>query len=160
MRLVALILLAAGFVTGARAEDPPRPKAPDLPKLSPEAEKALATLQGDWKVVQITLDGKDMEPDAGEEVVVTFKGRKIIFSSDGKPIQEAVVVALDPSTKPPCIDVSKSASDTRVEEAVYKIDGDTLLYHSYKGKDKNRPTGFDTSKDTATMLLKAQRIKK
>lgn len=133
---------------------------PDLPKLSPAAAKALDALQGDWKVVELTLNGMTVEPDVADEFVLTFKGRKFIFSVNGTPNQDGDVYALDPSTNPACIDFSRKIEKTRVEEGVYKIDGDTLLYHSYKGKDKNRPAGFDVPKDETSMLVKAKRIKK
>ncbi len=136
---------------------------PEPPKFTEAAQKELKKLEGKWKLVEVTVNGTTMKADTDdEEGVFEFKGTRIQVTINGKAFQEAEVVALDPTTRPMCIDwrpVDPKKAD-RAEEGIYKLDGDTLRIRTYKGKDKNRPVNFDPPKEgDKTELLTLQRVK-
>jgi uncharacterized protein (TIGR03067 family) len=132
--------------------------AADPPKLSEAAQKELKKLEGKWKVQKMATAG--MEHTLGPndpELVMELKDGKWIFTG----VEKAVVVALDPTADPKCIDL-KSVEKGRngaVDEAIYKLDGDTLSVCLYQGKGKQRPTSFDAPKERDTVLVVMKRFK-
>ena len=131
---------------------------PKKAELDAAARKELKALEGDWVVQRIeTKDGKQ-EPGDGEQISLTIKGAKWTFGT----IQSGEVVALDPSTSPKLLDfksVRKGRPDA-VNEAIYKVDGDTLIISIYQGKDKKRPTSLDKPTEGDTVLWTLKRSKK
>src|SRR5262245_40517283 len=72
--LRAVITLAIGVVVVAPVQaDPPK-------ELSAAAKRQLKALEGKWRVVRFLHPGRETAPEAGEEVVVEFKGRSIDFA--------------------------------------------------------------------------------
>ena len=72
------------------------------------------------------------------------------------------MVALDPKTKPACIDfktIPRAKREAQTYEAIFKLEGDMLYYVVYNGKDKNRPTTFDPPSDSDTQLVILKRSK-
>jgi uncharacterized protein (TIGR03067 family) len=139
----ALVLLFGAVVS---AED----KKAD--PLSKEAKKELQKLQGKWVLKRIECAGKKSEaedPDA--KLVLEFTGRKWIF--DGQEKEE--IIALDPTTSPKCMDLKSVEKERKgqVEEAIYKIDGDTLTICWYQGKGKQRPTRFEAPAEQPDTIL-------
>ncbi len=122
------------------------------------ALKELKALEGDWVVQRIeTKDGKQ-EPGDGEQISLTIEGTKWTFGT----FQSGEVVALDPSANPKLLDlksVRKGREDT-INEAIYKVDGDTLIICIYQGKDKKRPTSLDKPTEGDTVLWTLKRSKK
>ena len=134
---------------------------PEAPKLPEAALKELKKLEGKWDLVQIDRDGKSVTLKQGE-ATITIKGTKWSVIVDGKVFQEVEVVALDPKTKPACIDfktIPLPKREAQTYEAIFKLEGDMLYYVVYNGKDKNRPTSFDPPSDTDTQLVILKRIK-
>jgi uncharacterized protein (TIGR03067 family) len=126
--------------------------------LGEAARKELKALEGEWVVQRIeTKDGKQ-EPGDGEQISLIIKGAKWTFGT----LEEGEVVALDPSANPKLLDfksVRKGRAD-KVNEAIYKVDGDTLIICIYQGKDKKRPTSFDKPTEGDTVLWTLKRPKK
>jgi hypothetical protein len=48
----------------------------------------------------------------------------------------------------------------QVDEAVYKVEGETLTICLYQGMGKRRPTSFETPKDSDTILVVFKRVRK
>jgi uncharacterized protein (TIGR03067 family) len=146
--LTAIVLLTPG-------DDP-------QPKLSPEAQKELKKLEGKWKVQKMA--GKGMEIELGKndpELIGEFKGTKWIFGTVEKGVEKAEIISIDTKTDPKCMDLKtleKPRGDA-IDEAIYKLDGDTLTICLYQGKGKQRPTGFDIPKDEGTVLVVLKRVK-
>lgn len=134
----------------------------DPPKLTDAAKKELKKFEGSWEVVRIETGGNVQKPEKGE-AIVTFAGAKLKVTVGEKVQQQAEVVALDPTTSPMCFDLKNIPANAKREglvyEAVFKIEGDMLHYCVYNGKDKKRPTGFDTPKDADTQLFVLKRVK-
>src|SRR5262245_42165810 len=110
----------------------------DPPKLSEAAEKELKKLEGKWKAVKAVANGNEETPMMdGADVVIEFKGRKLLLND--KEVLE--VAALDPSTDPKILDLKALVDmgglrkDT-VLEAIYKLDGDTLMLALHMGEAK------------------------
>jgi uncharacterized protein (TIGR03067 family) len=120
-------------------------------------QKELQSLQGEWVVQRIETKDGTHEPGDGQRMTLTIKGTKWKFGT----VQEGEVVALDPSTNPKLLDfksVRQGREDT-VNEAVYKMDGDTLVISIYQGKDKKRPTSLDKPTEASTVLWTLKKSK-
>ena len=146
--MISLVATMVFFASGADPE----------PKLSAEAQKELQKLEGKWKVQKLASAGQELTPGPQDrEVIGEFKGGKWIFMGQDK----GVVVALDLTTKPRCMDLKsleKGRGDA-VDEAIYEIDGETLKICFYQGKGKQRPTSFDVPKEKNTILAVLKRVK-
>ncbi len=146
--MISLVATMVFFASGADQE----------PKLSAEAQKELQKLEGKWKVQKLASAGQELTPGPQDrEVIGEFKGGKWIFMGQDK----GVVVALDLTTKPRCMDLKsleKGRGDA-VDEAIYEIDGETLKICFYQGRGKQRPTSFDVPKEKNTILAVLKRVK-
>ena len=98
------------------------------------------------------------EPAVGDSITLTIEGTKWAFGM----FQAGEIVALDPSTNPKLLDLKsiRKGGDDTVNEAIYKVDGDTLIICIYQGKDKKRPTSFDKPTEGETVLWTLKRPKK
>lgn len=123
------------------------------------ARKELKALEGSWVIERIEAGGKKHEPGSGEKAVLTIKGPKWSFSITK---EKGEVVALDPSCNPKLIDLKgiRMGREAIIREGIYKIDGDTLTIVFYQGKDKRRPTHFDTPSEAGTVLFVLKRVKR
>jgi uncharacterized protein (TIGR03067 family) len=151
MRVVvyAVVLL---FGAGASADDK---KAEPLTK---DAKKELEKLQGEWVMKEAGRNGKKFEAN-DKKLVLEIKGAKWTFT--GK--EKGEFIALDSTTDPKCFDLKSLEEGTKgqVHEGIYKIDGDTLTFCIHEGKEKQRPTRFETTAEQpATILAVFQRVKK
>jgi uncharacterized protein (TIGR03067 family) len=133
--------------------------AADAPKLSEAAQKELKKLEGKWKLQKAATAGMEQAFGPGDpDLVMEMKpDGKWIFTG----VDKAVVVALDPAANPKCMDLKsvEKGRDGAVDEAIYKIDGDTLTVCLYQGKGKQRPTTFDPPKERDTILVVFKRVK-
>ena len=127
----------------------------------PEAsQKELKRLEGQWVVQSLEAKGRKHDvSDVEPRLIMEIKDNKWIFT--GK--EKAEIIALDPTTDPKCLDM-KSIEEGRkgqVDEAIFKLEGDTLTVCLYQGKGKQRPTKFETSPDLPdTVLAVFKRAKK
>jgi uncharacterized protein (TIGR03067 family) len=92
-----------------------------------------------------------------------FEGARLAMSSEvtGKS-ESAEVTALDPSTDPKCLDLTKRRPNRpdQVTECVYQIDGDTLrLALADPEGEKLRPAGFDKPTDPRVLVWTLKRVK-
>jgi uncharacterized protein (TIGR03067 family) len=153
--LAAFVALA--LVTPA---DPQKEKEPEF---TDAAKKDLKKLEGAWKAIKLLREGNEEESPkmGGEEVVITFKGR--MMQMNGKDF--LAITALDPSTNPKCIDYKAVVdqgpiSKGTVFEAIYKLDGDTLVLALHPEGGTNRPAKFESPKESKVMVVTFQKEKK
>jgi uncharacterized protein (TIGR03067 family) len=100
------------------------------------ARKELDRLQGQWHAKELGRRGKTVDVNDAK-MTLEIKGNKWIFTGQEK----GEIVAIDPKTDPLCLDI-KSVEEGRkgqVDEAIFKIDGDTLTICLHQGKDSNAP---------------------
>lgn len=134
---------------------------PEPPKEKPfadAAQKELDKLQGKWKAEKLATSTQEHTVPKGDpELVAEIKGRKWIFVG----VEKAEIVAIDSSTDPKSIDLKsvEKGRNATVDEAIYKLDGDTLTICLYQGEGKKRPTAFDTPKESDTILAVFKRVK-
>jgi uncharacterized protein (TIGR03067 family) len=118
--------------------------------LSNDGKKELAKLQGEWVFKQAGRNGKKVElGDA--TLVLEIKGAKWILTGQEK----GEFIAIDPTTDPKCFDL-KSVEESRkgqVDEGIFKIEGDTLTVCLHQGKERQRPTRFETSPEQPDTIL-------
>lgn len=129
-------------------------------ELSAEAKKELTKLEGKWIATKVLAEGNEETPPEDQKVI-EFKGRKFLFGD--KELFE--VAALDPSTDPKCLDLKAvmdlgELSKGTVYEAIYKIDGDTLLLAVHTQGGNHRPAKFESEKDSKVVLVTFKREKK
>jgi uncharacterized protein (TIGR03067 family) len=140
--LLAGLLAAAGPVP---SKEPPE-----------AAKKELKSLEGKWRVAKFLHSDRETTPGEGDDaVVVEFKGNTIDFAGSAT----GVVVELDPTTDPKCLDFKGLYKKDTVYESVYKRDGDTLTWAIYHGQGKNRPTAFDKPTAPGLMVIVLNRVK-
>jgi uncharacterized protein (TIGR03067 family) len=146
LAIAVLSLLTVG------ADDPKKVELTDA------ARKELKSLEGEWVVQKIETKSEKHEPGDADRLVLTIKGTTWTFGT----LQEGEVVALDPSTDPKLLDLksTRKNGETAVNEAVYKVTGDTMLISIYQGKDKKRPTNLDVPTEGETVLWTLKKAKK
>jgi uncharacterized protein (TIGR03067 family) len=142
-----LLVLAAGLgISGAAADD-----AKDA------AKKELDGLQGDWKLVCATRDGKDMPQDMVKALKCTIKGDKFTVARDAKAVEEGTL-KLDTTKTPKEIDMALGEGK-QTALGIYELSGDTYkLCYAPPGKD--RPKEFGAKEGTGYTLSQWQREKK
>jgi uncharacterized protein (TIGR03067 family) len=126
--------------------------------LSGPAGKELRLLQGEWLLRRIEANGNKIErADDEAKIVMKIKGDKMLVEGEAK----VAIVAIDPSTNPKCMDLKilDKGRDGRVDEAIYKIEGDTLTICVYLGQGRQRPLNFETPKQADTILVVLKRVK-
>jgi uncharacterized protein (TIGR03067 family) len=142
MRLRLLLVLTAGLgILGVAAD---------------EAKKELDSLQGEWKLVSATRDGKDMPPERVKGFKNTVKGDRFTITSEGKTAEEGTM-KLEPGKKPKQTDLVL-AEGNRTARGIYELSGDTFkLCYAPPGKD--RPKEFSAREGTGCTLSVWQRKK-
>jgi uncharacterized protein (TIGR03067 family) len=88
---------------------------------------------------------------------VTIKGTKFTFGKYG----DGEVTALDPTLKPKIVDFKmlRKPESGATNEAIFKVEKDTLLVVVYLGEDKKRPDSFEIPKDAHTVRFTLKRAK-
>jgi uncharacterized protein (TIGR03067 family) len=152
--MMRLVVSAAALLFGAAvlADDK---KAGRLPE---GAKKELARLQGEWLAKEFGRYGRKLDV-RGEKLVLVIKDAKWIFTDREK----GEFIAIDPKADPKSFDLQSVEAGRKgeVDEAIYKLDGDTLTVCLYQGKDKRRPAKFETGPEQPdTILMVFERVKK
>src|SRR5215213_6153695 len=106
-------------------------------------------LQGDWEIVSVTFQGKEMPvPDKGG-FKLTFKGDRIT-SSQGE--QEEMTFKLDETKKPRAMQLAKGGQGGQEMKAIYQLDGDTLKIGMALQNMAVMPQSFE-DKELAILVL-------
>jgi RNA polymerase sigma factor (sigma-70 family) len=124
------------FITGAQTNQ------------EPKTDKEL--LEGVWRVVSLTVDGKELTKEEMEGAAV-----KIVFAGDTAAVYNASGVktkgtySLDSAKKPKSMDLIPPEGKT--VRMIYKLEGDTLTIA--EGGDDSRPEDF-TGRGAAVAVVK------
>ncbi|MCS6866329.1 MAG: TIGR03067 domain-containing protein [Gemmataceae bacterium] len=120
-------------------------------------QKELKALEGEWVVVAIAHEGKERELTDDEQVVITITSGKFTHPTLGS----GQVTALDPTTDPKIVDFKmlRQPESGFINEAIYKLEQDTLTVVMYLGDDKRRPASFAVPTDNQTLRFTLKRRK-
>ena len=123
------------------------PQTPDA------AKKELERLQGTWLMVGLEIDGKDVPADKIAETILTIKGDR--YSTKVKKTEHECTIRLDPSKKPPAIDMifTKPGSAPETCAGVYELKGDTLRIARGLTAAQKRPDQFMTWPGTSYFVV-------
>ena len=145
LRLV-LILIAAACTSAFRADE-----------TKDTAKKDLEALQGEWKLVSATRDGKTMPTDDVKVMKCTIKGDKFTITRDGKVVEEGAV-KLDAAKKPREIDLPLG-DGKKTALGIYELSGGKYKM-CYSPPGKERPKDFEAQEGTGRTLSVWEREKK
>src|SRR6266496_3830538 len=136
-----------------------------------EAKKDLAKIQGDWKLVSLSVEGR-LLPEVllnkvkggavglsyaikGDKFLGVIKGDKIL--ADGEKV--IWTIRLDPKKNPKAIELLHVAPDEgKTTPGIYSFEGDTLkiYFPNPNVEDQKRPTDFANNRGVMGYILKRQ----
>lgn len=116
--------------------------------LEPAIERELARLAGDWNLLSLVINGKNLDAKEG----FTVKGDTLT----SKAFTAAVKVI--PEASPPAIDIIVTSGETKgqILKGIYKIEGNFLTLCSALA-DADRPAAFKSTPGSQTSLAVYQR---
>jgi uncharacterized protein (TIGR03067 family) len=127
-----------------------------------DEKKAAATpLEGSWKVVEASVDGKAEPKEKLPNMVFTFEGSKLTIA-EGNRKPDAGSFTVDLKKEPAHIDMHPPKDEKGAPKGtvagIYKLDKDGKLTLAFsRGKDAARPKSFD-GKDAVVLVL--EKVKK
>src|SRR5262245_50913567 len=131
-----------------------------------EAPKKEASIIGEWIGEKFVMSGTEMPAAKGG------KGMRFTFKDDGKftihgkgEVPESGTYKIDPKKDPSEIDLtSPEGKPPHSTPGIYKVEGDTLTicFTFALGDEKpaQRPTKFDSPKNSDLILMQFKRTKK
>jgi uncharacterized protein (TIGR03067 family) len=156
---LVVFLVSVGGVTGCNRGDKgtvPSGKGTAHQKPS-DAKKDEERLQGTWLVVSGEHAGKPVPDKMVQGLRQIMKGNRLTIQLGTETLAEGTFT-LDPTKKPPAIDVEVIEKDgkTRKGLGIYELDGDTLKLCM---DPKERPTDFKTKAGSEAKLTIYKREK-
>jgi uncharacterized protein (TIGR03067 family) len=144
-----MCVLAIGLALGM-VIDAPLPSA---------LRKELEPLQGFWHIIKAEKNGMtaDFDPlGAAKALELEIKDNRWIFTGKDK----GRIVGLGVNGESKWLDVRsiEPGRAGKVDEAIYRIEGDRLTVCLYQGEGRRRPTEFKSA-DAETILITLQRPK-
>lgn len=140
-----MLLPVALMLSLAAPAEQPKPQQP---------WHALRALQGKWEMIRAETKDEAGDLDEADRSILEFSGRRWIF--DGR--LKSLVVAIDPTTDPICLDTVSTESG-KEEEAIYRVKGDTLTIAFFQGDGRQRPTSFERPRDSDTVVITFRRVR-
>ena len=117
-----------------------------------QAKTDQERLQGEWEIVGVAKDGKDLEGGEADNI----KKQKFVFKGDVLTTRGPCDFKLDPMKKPAHLDITPREGPEnergKLFPGIYELKGDRLRV-SFANPDGPRPEQFDAA-NTMTMTLK------
>jgi uncharacterized protein (TIGR03067 family) len=121
------------------------------------AKKDLAQMQGTWKVVQAVRHGEELAAEKREPLRLVVKDNQITMRGGDR--DEEATFTLDAGKKPRQFDLIPKGDDAKKILGIYEINKDTMrMAWSMSGEE--RPSKFETTKESGVFLLVLERAKK
>jgi RNA polymerase sigma factor (sigma-70 family) len=132
--------------------------APPVSVVQPDARPDFDRLQGDWQVVNVELDGRDLPEDQFPFARLRIQGDTILHEGGtlGKIHQMEVTFRLHPEQQPKAMDMQSVGYHTEKHNAIYELEGDTLTI--CRPDDEERPTQFASRPGSRILLYTAKRL--
>jgi uncharacterized protein (TIGR03067 family) len=120
------------------------------------------TLEGVWKAVTATQDGKEQADT--QEHTLTFTGDTFTIARNGETVIKGTF-NVDAAKKPSTIDmlIKESKGDRHNGKSVvgiYELDGDSLKWCAAEPGTTERPAEFKSEQGDKRLLVKLEREKK
>jgi uncharacterized protein (TIGR03067 family) len=115
-----------------------------------QAKRALEKMQGRWKVETEVIEGKKTSAELLANTAILFKDDNLIW--EPKEDNPTVKIRLDPSKKPPTIDLIDGKNTAL---GIYQLDGDTLrICWEDFNSGRARPKALKATKENRYLELK------
>jgi RNA polymerase sigma factor (sigma-70 family) len=160
--LCVLALAGACATLSIQARGHPQGKeSPPPAKKAATADEDVKALVGEWKLVSVTIDGKETKSVEGEEGRWWFKEKEYGGVGEGSFKHS---FKLSPDKKPKAIDVTvPGPGDKKVTvEGIYLLEKDklTICLRQATSARKGRPAEFKSEAGSGVWMWKLERIKK
>jgi uncharacterized protein (TIGR03067 family) len=120
------------------------------------ADKDLEPLQGVWQAQRIVGKGKELPAENVKRISFAVENntmRRFVNDIDRK---DPGTIKVDPSKKPPHIDLTTGKQGDPPMFGIYEIDGDTLKWCF----GRKRPEKFESAEGSDATLIIMKRVKK
>jgi uncharacterized protein (TIGR03067 family) len=118
-----------------------------------QAKKDLEKIQGKWKIETEVIEGEKTPAKLLAKASITFKGKTLIW--EPKADNPAIKIKLDPSKKPPAIDLIDGKD---IAFGIYQLDGDTLtICWEDFNSGRPRPEAFKATKENRYLVLRREK---
>jgi uncharacterized protein (TIGR03067 family) len=140
------LLLLPAFVAGQEA------------KKDEAVQEELKKFEGTWKLTSIELAGQKTElpPEKSDQTQLVFKGTKLTMKGGPKGDSETTF-SIDPTKKPPQIDIQPPKGEKKALTGIYKFDKDMLIICG--SENGERPTDFASKEGTSTGIMTLEKVK-
>ena len=124
-----------------------------------DAKKDLEKFQGDWQLVSLERDGKQIPPEEAKKLTLTIQGEKFVLRKEGAVVSEGTM-KLDPARKPKEVDetISTGPNKGKIFRAIYEIDDDQHKV-CFAAAGKDRPSDFSSQPGDGRILQVWKRVK-
>jgi uncharacterized protein (TIGR03067 family) len=113
-------------------------------------------IRGTWLVSGCMFDGKDGSAELIERKLTFIFGDRLAVSENGERHEKELRYKLDPTRKPPEIDITPAGGKEAMVRGIYRLEGDKLkLCVGEPGEP--RPVKFETKKDNRVRIVDFRR---
>jgi uncharacterized protein (TIGR03067 family) len=123
-------------------------------------KKAMKEAEGTWKIDSRVQDGKKVPDEDLKDLGLVLKGNTWTVSRGGEVLAEGTYKIVAAEKKMQKIDAAvKGKTDEKPIKGIFKVDGDTLTV-CFAGRDKDRPTAFESRPESGAQLTVYKRVKR
>lgn len=117
-------------------------------------------LQGRWQIVSQEDEGKEVPAETFQGIEFRFAGDTMTFVNDGKKELGNVKFTLNSAASPKQMDFAQAIeTETRIVQAIYDLNGDTLTLCRANNGEKPRPASFSPADRSGISILVLKRVK-
>jgi uncharacterized protein (TIGR03067 family) len=107
----------------------------------------------------MTIEGNKTDPEMVRKLSVVIAANRLTLKNDKNFTISDVTIKIDPSKKPPAIDLTGMKDPKTVLPGIYELERDTLKL-CWAEPPKDRPASLESKEGDGTVLLVLKRDKK